>query len=336
MDIQSKWRDNAYRLADWTIKHLVNRGDCYGNYANGKTFKLEGTVNRDLLAKHFAGIVTIGLYSNGVNGFGKWCCIDIDAHNGGSDVVKANGRALDAIRLRCEKIGLNPLIENSNGKGGVHVWLIFSQPVEINKLRNLGLMLIEGLDIVPEVFPKQTNVTEYGNYVRVFGRHHKHRTFSTIMFTPDTIEAILNHVPNSIDLIPDYVPTMPTRGTGEHTGGIRSSGKDYWDAFARSNTWDDLLTPHGWVEESPNKWTRPDKVGTGEHGATTNDYCFFCFTSEGKPFVQNGKYNKCQVAYTLNYEGNAKAFYNYLERNYYNDLTTIELQWYQTNKANGS
>lgn len=334
----SEWRANAGALANWTISNLVNRSDCHGVYRSGKTFKLDNTVNRTLLLNHYAGIESIGLYTHDPSGMGKWCCIDLDAHGTFDQTVyDANHAKLGVILERCSHLGLVPLVEDSNGRGGIKVWVIFDSPVSIYSLRCLALQLAEGLSI-PDIFPVQyyAESDKYGNYVRLIGRHPKWRSFSQIIGAQDTIGTILRHVPNSVTLIPQF----PDIVLPDVSGGLRGHGSstgDMWQAFCDDHSWEDILEPHGWEYVGGGKWKRPDNGIEPSHDyqATTNEHVFYCFSSNAAPFEKEGAYNKCTTAAYLNYNGDMTAFKRYyLERNYIHNLSTDELRWNKTNEAN--
>ena len=77
--------------------------------------------------------------------------------------------------------------EDSNGRGGFHLWLIFRRPVPTETAKGFADKLVSnwealGLKSKPEVFPKQTDPGQYGNWVRLPGRHPKHPDFWSRIF----------------------------------------------------------------------------------------------------------------------------------------------------------
>ena len=325
MDLLNQWRTNAGLLTDWTLSHLVNRADAYGQYRAGRSFKVDGTLTRELLLRHYAGLETLGLYCYSTDGMGRWIVIDIDAH-GEVDrgLTLKNVTAVDVICSRITKRGLSCIVEDSNGRGGFKIWIVFDQPIHFYSLRSLGLELVKDLLIEqPEVFPKSDHQTPYGGFVRLFGRHHKHKTFSKIIGSQDATQAILSSPINSSALVP--IVTAPVRESKPFAGGVTGKGNSYFDMFAAANSWADILEAAGWEEFAAGRWTRPDKT-TGI-SATTNDHVFYCFTDQAHPLEKDRGYNKCQLAKLLHFDNDDQRFYDYLERNYYNRVPSYQIEW---------
>jgi hypothetical protein len=88
-------------------------------------------------------------------------------------------------RLRAD--GMNPILMDSNGKGGVWIDVYFSEPVDAGRVREYGLLITRDYEKFnvddPEIFPKQATVKEdgYGNMVRLPGRHHKRRHHTRVL-----------------------------------------------------------------------------------------------------------------------------------------------------------
>lgn len=75
-------------------------------------------------------------------------------------------------------------------------------------------------------------------------------------------------------------------------------------------TWEEILEPHEWVQESPHQWRRPGKKA-GEGISATTDHAgvpmLYVFSSAATPFVANKGYSKFHVFALLNYAGDFKA-----------------------------
>src|SRR5829696_9872780 len=142
------WRARSSELADWAVKRLVNRTDVWGGYlplafrkekarADGGTY-LEETVTKPrtadrgkkrltkaVLQAHFSGRDVggiAGLHSTGEDGMSRWFMIDVDSH--GDDNIDP-ARNLNAARDWYDKLvslGFSPLLVDSDGKGGYHLW----------------------------------------------------------------------------------------------------------------------------------------------------------------------------------------------------------------------
>ena len=71
----------------------------------------------------------IGLHSTGANDQSRWGAFDFDAHdNPPREYLEALADAAVAIVERLAEYGAAPLLEDSNGRGGWHVWVYFDQP----------------------------------------------------------------------------------------------------------------------------------------------------------------------------------------------------------------
>src|SRR5262249_43215008 len=75
-----------------------------------------------------------------------------------------------------------PLLLDSDGKGGFHIWTLFDRPVPAAKAFAFGKYLVRnwaafGLGSEPESFPKSPTIRdrgkELGPWLRGPGRHHK-------------------------------------------------------------------------------------------------------------------------------------------------------------------
>ncbi len=75
-------------------------------------------------------------------------------------------------------------------------------------------------------------------------------------------------------------------------------------------TWNEVLGPHGWVEETKNYWRRPGK-DKGEGISATTNYdnrpMFYVFSTSAAPFNENKGYSKFHAFALLNHGGDFKA-----------------------------
>ncbi len=75
-------------------------------------------------------------------------------------------------------------------------------------------------------------------------------------------------------------------------------------------SWAEILTPHGWVQESANQWRRPGKKA-GQGISATTDYSgvpmLYVFSSSAAPFTENKGYSKFHVFALLNHVGDFHA-----------------------------
>jgi len=75
-------------------------------------------------------------------------------------------------------------------------------------------------------------------------------------------------------------------------------------------SWEDILGPRGWVQESANHWRRPGKKAGEGISATTNFAgvpMFYVFSSSAAPFTENRGYSKFHTFALLNHKGDFSA-----------------------------
>jgi hypothetical protein len=196
-EIAAAWKGHARGLANWVERHLVNRRDVFGGYwRDGSEVKLT-TVKTKLtnrrLIRHFQGTEirdVVGLHAIGFDEndacTSKWIAIDIDFHGEG-EPPECTWRAALAWYGVLKDLGFQPLLCDSNGKGGYHVRVVFTEPVPSELARSFGLWLTanfreHGLSKAVEVFPKQCTVKsgKFGSWLRVVGRHYKREHWTRV------------------------------------------------------------------------------------------------------------------------------------------------------------
>lgn len=192
------WTERVVELAEASCR-LVNRDDCCGGYRykRGTTHK---HYYRDwqrlpvALLNHFFGRRIIGLHTTSLANTCRWMVFDFDAHE---DATDANMKPALELAARIRAIGLTPYIFDSNGKGGLHVWVVFPRARKTHRVHDLARSLADGMDC--ESFPKQPHVEpgRFGNWIRLPGKHHKRNHWSRLL-TPqgwasadETIDAML-------------------------------------------------------------------------------------------------------------------------------------------------
>jgi len=182
------WQARAADLIQWTIDHLVNRGDAWGAYrpiskrregkGNNYTAKARDGkgLDRAILLRHFKGKKpehVIGLHAISPQNTCRWGKLDFDQH--GDDDDKADRNFEEAIQAgrRAIELGFRPILSDSNGRGGYHLEVIFCEPIAARTAHHFARWLARGTSA--EAFPKQDSVDEsrpYGNWIRLHGRHH--------------------------------------------------------------------------------------------------------------------------------------------------------------------
>jgi hypothetical protein len=84
-------------------------------------------------------------------------------------------------------MGFDPLLMDSNGAGGYHVIVVFSEPVPTADIYALGMSMVSewerrGLPRQPETYPRHVSHEEgsHGNCLRLFGRHHTREHYTRV------------------------------------------------------------------------------------------------------------------------------------------------------------
>jgi hypothetical protein len=246
--ITNIWADHASYLADWADRRLINRHDRWGGIRDqaGKPgwYKVTGKLSASRLARHFKGATPtdiIGAYSIAPDPDGVcwslWLGLDFD-HHGNGPAPHATWKAAIACHDTLVGLGFRSILEDSNGRGGFHVWVLFTERVQTMTARMFGLWLIRdwkswGLTQQPEVFPKQDHITrkDCGNLLRIPGRHFKHPEHwsriwdgSNWLEGEDAIDRLVNTTGDSPNLIPQEARGFSTKSARTANGSAAPSG----------------------------------------------------------------------------------------------------------------
>ena len=205
--IAEEWERYSDKLAEWAMERLVNRRDVWSQYTvkNGeigvvmlpiKERRVKGShmVTDNKLRRHFAGHQPnhlIGLHSISDHSTCKWFAIDVDLHNeavvDADQIAAANFTAALTWAARLRDKGMDPLLLDSNGVGGYHVWVLLDKEYSladtfdfVSEVRNDFDDF--GLPRKPEVFPPKREVKEddLPYTLRLPGRHHTRRHYSRV------------------------------------------------------------------------------------------------------------------------------------------------------------
>jgi hypothetical protein len=216
----SAWAERAELLAAWAWERLVNRTDVWGGYnaledrakeirrPDGTTYQLGATLTRppkrsrgrvfltpQVLARHFRArgpLDVVGLHTTSPDNTSKWGTIEVDHHGEGSTDPETNWRAARGWHDVLAARGFHPLLTDSNGQGGYHLDVLLAEATPTPRLFYFLRELVKdhaarGLPAQPECFPKQAQLHpseggkgQYGNWVRVPGRHHTRDHWSRV------------------------------------------------------------------------------------------------------------------------------------------------------------
>lgn len=205
--IAEEWERYSDQLADWALERLANRRDVWSQYTlkNGeigvvmlpiKERRVKGAqmVTENKLRRHFSGHQPnhlIGLHSISDHSTCKWFAVDVDLHNesvvDADEIAAANFTAALTWAARLREQGLDPLLIDSNGVGGYHVWVLLDKEYPLAATYDFVSELRDdfadfGLPRKPEVFPPKREVEE-GDLpytLRLPGRHHTRRHYSRV------------------------------------------------------------------------------------------------------------------------------------------------------------
>jgi hypothetical protein len=174
------------------------------------------------LQKHFkvrSGNGVLGLHSSSADHSSRWLAIDIDLHDPDDlsvSPVDNFGAALQIYeRLRAQRF--DPLLLDSNGIGGFHILAIFDAAKETRTVNAFATRMVGnpealGLDHQPEIFPGQPKLEHYGDWFRLFGRHHTRNHYTRVWNDEPTLDEtwLVGH-----DAIDRILATQPSSGPPE-------------------------------------------------------------------------------------------------------------------------
>lgn len=222
---ENAWQTAFCELAEWTRSRLATKTDRFGLYSPmGGASWSSSSVTDKILRRHFRGLQTIGFGSISPDDHCLWIGWDFDNH--GSEVATtANLKFARILRDKLRALGFtNVVIEDSDGKGGIHVWLFFRSPIPAKQAYQFSRWIahdfkLHGLEKI-ECFPKsRTSKTDKGcggGYLRAPGKHHKRQHWSRCygvddwMSQADSVQLLLSQTGDDPALIPE-IPEEPER-----------------------------------------------------------------------------------------------------------------------------
>jgi hypothetical protein len=249
--IAEEWDRYSEQLADWALERLANRRDVWSQYTlkNGeigvvmlpiKERRVKGAVmvTHNKLRRHFAGHKPndlIGLHSISDHSTCKWFAVDVDLHNeavtDAEEIAAANFTAAITWAARLRDQGMDPLLIDSNGVGGYHVWVLLDTEYPltdtfefVSELRNDFDEF--GLPRKPEVFPPKGAVKEddLPYTLRLPGRHHTRRHYSRVWNFDAVGENEWLEGGEAIEMMLAAIPS-PLPGASSKTKASRRSAK---------------------------------------------------------------------------------------------------------------
>jgi hypothetical protein len=204
-NVAATWAANAQALAQWTTVHLVNRSDQWAQYlppeqrsysrivriAPPKQMRGQVSLTSDLLVRHYVGANVghlIGLHAKGVDSTARWICVDLGEQDPSAPATPAaTRRAALAWFDTLKEQGFHPILEDSNGRGEYHLWVVFGDRIDSGTAWTFARTLVSNyadlsLPAAPKVYPRRAQI-EAGSakdWVRLPGRHHSHNYWSKV------------------------------------------------------------------------------------------------------------------------------------------------------------
>lgn len=259
----------AEPLADWALSRCVVRADVYGAYRpGGGQVTARGPLDRETLIRHFQGAITIGAHSLAPDGRVLMLHADIDAHDATAD-PQLNWDTAERVAEFLGQYGLEPLIFDSNGKGGYWVRAFLKKPISGSDAFCVGVQLklilaAEGFAPI-EWFPKQAELSidrPYGNWARLPGKHHKRDHWTRIydpatkrVFTgEDAARRLIKVAGDDTKLLLDQIAVWNVKvaTNGRAQGEEKKSGLKVRTASSEKATELDL---RGALEALPDSWS---------------------------------------------------------------------------------
>jgi len=146
-------------------------------------------LHRHFQAKSAAHL--IGLFSISDHSTCKWFAVDVDLHDeslpGADEIAEANFAAAMEWAERLRSQGMDPMLLDSNGVGGYHVWVLLDKEYPLadvfdfaDELRSDWQKL--GLPRKPEIFPPKRVVApnDLPYTLRTPGRHHTRHFYTRV------------------------------------------------------------------------------------------------------------------------------------------------------------
>lgn len=155
------------------LRRLVGNPDAYAlQHEDGSWEPVRKTLHDSVLVDHLARRHTVGTYiGHGSPTVSRTLVLDFDSGDEASRVEASNAaEALRQLGVPAGCIGIE-----FSGRKGHHVWVVLREYVANRDLRRLGraALALADLPAATEVFPKQDEVRDLGNLVKLPGGIHQ-------------------------------------------------------------------------------------------------------------------------------------------------------------------
>jgi|GEM_PF-1230641 len=241
------WRAAFCGLDQWALARLAIKTDRFGAYSSqGRASWSDKPLTDSILRQHFVGKQTIGLGSISPEDLCLWVAWDMDNHVS-DESTNMNLNFAIVLRDRLRELGFNSvIIEDSDGKGGIHVWLLFASPIPARRAFAFSRWVVRdykehGLEKI-ECFPKsrtsRTGKGCGGGYLRTPGKHPKRNHWSRFysvddwLSLEDSVELLLSQTGDNPALIPE-IPEEPTTKAKPQRSMAKEASSDGDEAWVR-------------------------------------------------------------------------------------------------------
>lgn len=268
---KTAWRHNAKQIAEWQIRRMVNRTD-QATYWTPKGWCASPGNVADRLRYNCQKLEPTVCYTHNADGLCKWVCLDFDNHDSDPDVAQRNLNIATGILNTLTELRIVCALEDSDGQGGLHLWVLFDPAAPIADAYRFARFLRSDYpkaDI--ECNPKQSSAKSWGNGVRLPGHHHKRQHVSRFWGDSEWLDAA-----ESIDLMlciptnnplkmaimgdydPDRKPEPPPKVYVHRPVSGKGGSVSQAEEHIEREPWPALLHQFGWQGEGK-FWTRPGK-----------------------------------------------------------------------------
>ena len=246
--VGEEWKSRATELAQWAHDNLINRKDVWGQYSvltpseqrrENRSYKAmtlpqkdrrgEDMVTLDKLDRHFSSRhfrkpQIIGLHAKSKQGTSRWLGIDIDCHDADATAAEDHARRNLVASIKwwkmLQKQGYDPLLFNSNGAGGFHLWILFAEPAPTKDVYAFAKSIVanwqsDNLDEEPETFPKRFRQESLGSWFRLPGLHHTREHYSTVWSGDEWLADPWLSGHAAIDAMLQNIPGPPPPAAGD-------------------------------------------------------------------------------------------------------------------------
>lgn len=148
------------------LKRLIGNPNAYAvQNPDGTYAPVRKPLDDEVLAQHLTEVMTVGTYVN-LGDKARFVCWDVDEDS----IEKVHALRAAAVELGALERSLS--IEYS-GKKGYHLWLLLQDYITADELRRFGKAVCAMAGVECEVNPKQSEVRDLGNLVKLPGSVHR-------------------------------------------------------------------------------------------------------------------------------------------------------------------